>query len=392
MAADGRTRDPLPSRVLAILRYYLVVLKELPTRLLDFTVRHLPMALRRRTLRSFARAGIPWPFEIGLLNPRQDEYLQDMQVALPATLLTVPPALPELSETGHYWPPVRTYRLTGVAIDPGSGLVFADERLIPQSGDGLRDPSDTALLAAALPRIRSAVPSDLGPVLPVAGTNYKYYHFLIEVLPRLLLSHRMTPESRVLLSEPVPSFVRMALDAVHLPYVVAPEGALTSSDVTICDPSPFGWPHPGYVELLRDLPVATDSEATHRPAPRLYISRSGSERALHEESRLEGWLEENGFRIARLEDEDWVAQVALFRSAEVVVAPHGAGLANCVFMRPGGRIIEITSGTWWYPCFQHIAVMASLDHAVVTTHPSVEHAHGTAVDVIESLTELGVGS
>jgi hypothetical protein len=350
----------------------------------------MPLRLRQRLLRSLTRSGIPWPFEIGLLNPLEADYVVSATEVLPAEVRVIDPVLPELTPTGHYWSAIRTYRLANVTVDPSSGLVFADDRLIPQSGDGLRDPSDIALLSSALPRARSAIPSTLGPVIPVPGTHYKYYHFLIEVLPRLLLAHETTPDARVLLSEPVPDYVRMALDAIGLPYILVPAQALRGCEATLCDPASFGWPHPGYLPLLRGLPVGIASPGAAQQPSRLYISRSGSARTLHQEEDLERYLESHGFQVARLEDHDWTSQVRMFRSAEIVVAPHGAGLANTVFMPAGGRVVELTSGDWWYPCFVHISAMAGLTHEVVRLAPERGAGHGTAAAAIRHLERLGV--
>ena len=42
-----------------------------------------------------------------------------------------------------------------------------------------------------------------------------------------------------------------------------------------------------------------------------------------------------------LEDLEFRDQVALFRDAETVVAPHGGGLTNLVFCDPGTKVIEL---------------------------------------------------
>ena len=47
-------------------------------------------------------------------------------------------------------------------------------------------------------------------------------------------------------------------------------------------------------------------------------------------------------KTVSLEDTSLPFQVALFKNADIVIAQHGAALANLVFCRPGTKVIEIT--------------------------------------------------
>ena len=51
-------------------------------------------------------------------------------------------------------------------------------------------------------------------------------------------------------------------------------------------------------------------------------------------------LESLGFQRAVLGELPIARQVALFKNAEIVVAPHGAGLAHIAWCKPGTKIIE----------------------------------------------------
>ena len=48
-------------------------------------------------------------------------------------------------------------------------------------------------------------------------------------------------------------------------------------------------------------------------------------------------------------------QIDHFAGAEVVVAPHGAALANLVFCRPGVRVLELFAPRYVNPCYWTIA-------------------------------------
>jgi capsular polysaccharide biosynthesis protein len=75
---------------------------------------------------------------------------------------------------------------------------------------------------------------------------------------------------------------------------------------------------------------------------RLYISRGDAgKRRVTNESEICALLQAHGFEIVRLRELDFRAQAALFDDAEVVIGPHGAGLANVVFCRPGTKVLEL---------------------------------------------------
>jgi hypothetical protein len=78
-----------------------------------------------------------------------------------------------------------------------------------------------------------------------------------------------------------------------------------------------------------------------RGGRRIYISRNDTRlRRVVNERRLTPMLEALGFERALLGDLPIARQVALFRQAEIVVAPHGAGLAHIAWCKPGTKVIE----------------------------------------------------
>ena len=60
------------------------------------------------------------------------------------------------------------------------------------------------------------------------------------------------------------------------------------------------------------------------------------------------------------------SEVQLFSGATHVVAPHGAGLTNALWMPVGGKVLEIrpsyASGDF---CFSEICALSSLEHEVL---------------------------
>lgn len=82
------------------------------------------------------------------------------------------------------------------------------------------------------------------------------------------------------------------------------------------------------------------------PAPsrrrRIYLSRFASERRkLVNEKKIADALKDRGFEILEMSDFSPRDQLAAVREAELIVAPHGAALANLVGATPHNRVIEL---------------------------------------------------
>jgi capsular polysaccharide biosynthesis protein len=96
--------------------------------------------------------------------------------------------------------------------------------------------------------------------------------------------------------------------------------------------------------------------------PRLvYVDRRGTPaRRLLNEDELISRLEKVGFTAIRLEELGFADQVSLFRGADIVVAPHGAGTTNIGYCRPGTAILEIFTDAHVNWCFRTLAALRGL--------------------------------
>jgi capsular polysaccharide biosynthesis protein len=111
-----------------------------------------------------------------------------------------------------------------------------------------------------------------------------------------------------------------------------------------------------------DASSATSSALpSHR---RIYISRAKTRmRRMLNEDELAPILDRHGFVTLALEDLSVAEQISLFRTAEVVVSPHGAGLTNVMFCRPGARILEIfPRGGLHSSSFMRLATLCELGY------------------------------
>lgn len=128
----------------------------------------------------------------------------------------------------------------------------------------------------------------------------------------------------------------------------------------------------GLVNGFRDFAVkridANSIEAGSAQTPaRFYVSRAKtSMRRILNEAELDPILERNGFTKVVLEDLSMAEQVALFRGADVIASPHGAGLTTLMFCRPGTRVLEIfPRGGLHSSAFMRLATLCGLPYGYV---------------------------
>lgn len=121
-------------------------------------------------------------------------------------------------------------------------------------------------------------------------------------------------------------------EAVHVPHLKA---AIPVPHIPRALQSPLG------LARLNDLGGFIAAGAEGGAGRRIYISRDDARlRRVLNERRLLPRLESLGFERAVLGELPVARQIALFRQADIVVAPHGAGLTHIAWCKPGTKIVE----------------------------------------------------
>lgn len=96
---------------------------------------------------------------------------------------------------------------------------------------------------------------------------------------------------------------------------------------------------------------------------RIHVSRNDSKvRRTKNERAVMGVLTRHGFESRQMSKLPFRDQAALFHSADIVVATHGAGLANLMFCRPGTKVLEIFPSNFIDEGFLKVAKAARLDY------------------------------
>lgn len=174
-----------------------------------------------------------------------------------------------------------------------------------------------------------------------------YYHWINDCLPRLwLLEMAGEEKTNLVVPKVMPRFQKETLDLLGYTgdrcEVFGNEHWRVASLVAPSLVSGANQSSPAAVQWLRAKFLARMESIQEKTPDRIFISRAGAtKRRLLNESDIMPYLNSQGFVSYQLETLSILQQSQLFRNANIVLAPHGAGFANLIFMQPGSQIIEL---------------------------------------------------
>jgi hypothetical protein len=216
-------------------------------------------------------------------------------------------------------PPSRVRPRVPVSISRSlidDGALWAYRSIIRFESDYLRD----------VPEI------ELG--MPIIPLWMGYYHWLIEMLPRLVGAEQYYKDTgerpTVLVPRQLPSWAQSLLSIFtdgKYDVAVVDEPAYTVNRLvlpTFTEPSPM--------ECSWIQSITAEYSAKPEFPNRIFISREGANRRrIKNKEPLSAVLDEFDIEPVALEGLPVPDQIRLFRGVDLVVGPHGAGFSNVVF-------------------------------------------------------------
>ncbi len=216
-----------------------------------------------------------------------------------------------------------------------------------------------------------------GTVAVLSGLSGNvYFHWLVDVLPRLDILRasgiKWEEIDYFLINSLAQPFQRETLAALGIP-----ESKIIESDrhphiqakqlIVPSFPGHLGWLQPQALQFLRrEFLEKTPPPASSYPE-RIYISRGKARyRRVINEAEVIEFLTQFGFQVIETESLSFFAQLAVFERAKIIVAPHGSGLTNIIFCRPGTQVIELVSPHYVRPYYWVISQMLELEHYYLT--------------------------
>lgn len=172
-----------------------------------------------------------------------------------------------------------------------------------------------------------------------------HFHWLTEALPRLFCAKDISREFVLLL--PDTPYVRKiaipSLELLGLEYrdiILMKENELYKAEnlYFVTKLSRTGQMHDEIMQEINQRFI----ESKKPGKKKIYISRGKAQfRKIVNEKELITLLRDNGFEILYGEDFSLAEQIDIFSSCQTLLGIHGAGLTNCLFMHPGGNVVEL---------------------------------------------------
>jgi capsular polysaccharide biosynthesis protein len=242
-------------------------------------------------------------------------------------------------------------------------------------------------------------------VVGTAGADI-YYHWMMDVLPRLALINKMLPldsidyfitefgdhpfQYETLKKAGIPSQkIIKSNDNWHF-HVKASRLIVPSLAGELDQPNLF------QVQYLQKL--FGDIKSRALPGRRIYISRKNTGRRMivNEEDVLQ-LLSKYSFEIIQCEDLSVEEQVAIFSGSSAIIGSHGSAMTNLVFCAAGTKVIDLFNPSHINPCFWYISQWVNLEYHVLlgTAHPIDGNPKNdnTMVDVAQlkmKLNDIGI--
>ena len=189
--------------------------------------------------------------------------------------------------------------------------------------------------------------------------NHNFYHWLVEMLPRLQLVEEVPALQQVPLLVPAsaPAFVPESLRLAGFDNHVMPLEDGVHRVRTLHIPSRFA-------PTADVSPDAIDWLDAHFPMSnptgrRLYVSRGDAPvRHVSNEAEIRTMLEqEHGFETLVMSTLPLEEQVRAFREASVIVGAHGAAFADLAFVPRGAALLELFQDGHFNHCYGRMAAI-----------------------------------
>jgi hypothetical protein len=211
-----------------------------------------------------------------------------------------------------------------------------------------------------------------------------YYHLLIDCVPRILLSLQTAgAPARILVTSFQAAQLQREMgnlltqigdifgfrdwleivdgDLLHLERAIVPKQNVRFIGSTI--------------QLFQNI-AARSGRSIRRG--RVYISRRlTTARRVLNEAEVIATLQDFGFQPLCLEQMSLDEQIRVFRESDVIIGPHGAGLANIVFSSPGTTLVEFLQDCGMYKAriFSELTALTGGRHVVLSSKSEGDPLH-----------------
>jgi capsular polysaccharide biosynthesis protein len=184
-----------------------------------------------------------------------------------------------------------------------------------------------------------------------------FYHWFMDGLSHLVMLPELPADTRVIVPARLAAYQQDTLRWLGLENRIRPtaEKHLLVEHYYFCSATAMtGCYDPSAVEFLRRC-FLSRAELTYDPPRRFYLRRVGHTRPILNEKEVMEYFERLGWAIVDTEQLSMARQIQLFAKAEMICAPHGAGLTNLLWCRPGCKVLELCASTFLNGVYEGLA-------------------------------------
>lgn len=286
-------------------------------------------------------------------------------------------------------PPEDVARLTAAAAErykekPLS--LFSKKRIVLSYKKDIIVSGEDPVISTADPT--SAIHTVESAAVLVQKWGYGFYHFVNEMLPKILRVHERSPTIPIVTF--YNGFIRdilrhLSITNPILPYEGTPYRIKNAVHVT---DTASGNPTPNDIDLIRKHAGISD---TRKRDLNILIYRRENKRNIRNLFDLRDELKR------RFPQEKWIVfdsmpfeeTVKTFQRAKIIIGAHGAGLSNMIFAPKGTPIIEISPSDMFNACFWHLSWTLGNTHYLIASKSSDPPTYTMNVDIdsVASLVE-----
>ncbi|MBN4067481.1 glycosyltransferase family 61 protein [Simkania negevensis] len=220
-----------------------------------------------------------------------------------------------------------------------------------------------------LPRVRKV---DETVAVVASGASNCYYHWMSEVVTKIeILKRSGISYDKIYVSKIEFPYQKETLEMMGVDPAKIIEGhrslQIKAKKLVVPTLHNLENPFPQWAAEAITKAANVDSGSQRK---RIFISRAETvKRHILNEEQLFIFLQRQGFEKVFLEKMSVKEQAQLLHAAEVVIAPHGAGLTNLIFCQKGTRVIELDP-----PGIPAETCYAVLSRSIGLVH---QHLHGS---------------
>lgn len=221
--------------------------------------------------------------------------------------------------------------------------------------------------------------------------GYGYFHFLVEILPKILRMNELHKRIPILIDFNT-IFIKQVLEYFKITNPIIPYNNNTMffpvKEAVHITETASGNPTPSDISVIRaHLPPQQSTSSTARPRVNI-LYRKEKQRSITNFDQLLSQLK------TITPHEEWVVfdqlpfteTVDLFSRAKRIVGAHGAGLTNMIFAPKNIPIIELTPSNVVNLCYWHLSWTLENDHKLCACEALEEgEIHAPIDEVIHSI-------